>query len=113
MFNILFFAAVVKAVVKFNIGALTAALLTVFVPFLCALAIKTIITIGRELPLSGMVTGASAVILALQLIVAYSIFYFLEKYEDSFSVWLGAIIVGVLTIHLAIPYAINYLLLVF
>lgn len=111
VFNVLFFAAVVKAVVKFNIGAVTAAILAVLVPFLFAFVVRAIVISGSGLSLSGIVTGKSVFILILQLIVAYVIFYFIVEYEDSYSVWSGAIIVGVLTIHLAIPYAINSLLL--
>lgn len=106
----LLFAVIVKGVSNQMIGAKTATVLAVFIPFVIAKTILLIVYTGYQIPLVEAFQLRDLIEVTAQLIAAYTIFRILDQDEEWMgAVWVLAAAFGAGLLYLAIPYLVGLL----
>ena len=90
-----------------NISVPFAAISVVVVPFIFAKILWYIYLVGYHLPLSQLVTVSDVIILVLQLVVAFSVFYKLQREDDTFGLWFMWGACGCIVIYFVVPYIVR------
>lgn len=90
-----------------NIRVSFAAISVVVVPFIFAKILWYIYLVGYHLPLSQLVTVSDVIVLILQLVVAFGIFYKLQQEDDTIGSWFAWGACGCIAIYFVVPYIVR------
>ncbi len=106
MIEILVYALILKISTSKWMNWIWSGVLTAVIPYAIGLMLHMIILSGYKTPLHQAVTVDGLTMLAVQIVLGLSVFYWLDKLEDSLSTWCIVAIVGYVAIYLIVPYII-------
>jgi len=104
--SIALYALMVRISSSRVINPIFSAIIVVTLPFMLAKAIWYIYLVDNDLPLWQLVSWSDALLVLVQLIVAFVVFYKLQN-DDSIETWLLWGAMGLVGIYFIVPYLVR------